>query len=97
MAILSNVHVNGVEATYFKIRDISINNEKHLILFTVYGYASIEARKNKENAIYAKTYEVYYEDIGYTTKEDIFAILWKHVKGFEMFEGYIDLKDEEQV
>ena len=94
MAILSNVKINGVEATYFKIRDISINNEKHLILFTVYGYASIEARKNKKSAIYAQSYEVSYEDVGYTTKEDVFAILWEHVKGFEMFKGYIDLKDE---
>ena len=97
MAILSNVNIDGVEATYFKIRDISINNEKHLISFTVYGYASIEARKNKENAIYAKSYEVSYEDVEYTTKEDIFAILWEHVRGFEMFKGYIDLKNEEQV
>ena len=62
-----------------------------------YSYSSIEAIQNKENAIYTKSYEVSYEDVGYTTKEDIFAILWEHVKTFEMFKGYIDLKDEEKV
>lgn len=97
MAILSNVPTDyGVGATYFKIRDISINHEKYLVAFSVYGYTSIEARQNKENAIYIKPYEVSYEEIGYTTKENIFDVLWDYIKKIEMFKGYANLNEDNE-
>ena len=55
---------------------------------------SIEARQNKENAIYTKSYEVSYEEIGYTTKENIFDVLLDYIKEFEMFKGTINLNED---
>ena len=93
MAILSNLPTSyGVEATFFRVRDISINDDKEKVLFNIYGYTSLQSRLNKENAIYIEPIELTYKELNYTTKEDIFALCWEYIKGLEKFKGFSNLE-----
>lgn len=82
---------------YIKLRDFSVNNEKKIVSFSLYGYKDKETRDNKKAPNYTKSYEVKYEDINYTTKEEPFGLIFKYVKnlkddnGVLIFEGAIDL------
>ena len=95
MGILSNIPTSfGVEATFFRVRDITINDDKEKVSFSIYGYSSVNSRLNKENAVYTENVEVTYEELGYTTKEDIFELCWNHVKSMDKFKGYVSLDAE---
>ena len=92
MALKVNIETDlGVNAEYIRIRDIFVNNDKKIVSFAVYAYATKEAREADKKSVYTENYEVFYDDIGYTTKEDVFELTYAYLKKTEKYKNSTDL------